>query len=139
MRGTGGTEDLYRTNQTLRDTLQRSQMRTTHYQKDFNQSTAQEYQPPISQTLSVLSPTAQKSPQMFPTSSGRELVDYYQSLAENYRTKFLALEKDFYFAKHQLEQENVRVRDAERQFEDKLRHEIDTMEQRYAGQLSEKD
>jgi hypothetical protein len=127
-------------------------MRTSHYQKevpDFSQTVPVEpmghlshtYQAPIHQTPHHQAPAPQASlyqpsqSQLGPPigSSSRELLDYYQNLAETYRKKFLDLEKEFYMTKQMAENESSRAKEIERACEDRTRHEIEQVEARHSA------
>jgi len=90
------SSDLYRTNQGLRDALQRSQVRASHYQEQTQVSGFADNQrlAHIERVIQHVQPSLDRPPN---SSSQRDLLEYYQNLSETYRKKYLDLESEFFF------------------------------------------
>jgi len=131
------SSDLYRTNQGLRDALQRSQVRASHYQDQTLQVSSFKEQPRFTQTERV---TVQHSERPPPNSSSqRDLLEYYQNLSETYRKKYLDLESEFFFQKQKHESDLGQVHSQTHNLEDKQRRDYDELDQRYQQQVNDKD
>ncbi|CDW90848.1 UNKNOWN [Stylonychia lemnae] len=74
---------------------------------------------------------------------GSDLTVYYQRMAEDYRQKYLELEREYIFLKnghdYEIQKVKAQVDDAERRFNDKLIFETQEMERRFRETLGQKD